>query len=55
MPASLPDAAKPKAFRLRWPTGMPQVIALLVVLFVDSIVANNFSRFISKMDVCLAV
>lgn len=39
---SLPDANPSKTSRLRWPTGMPQIVALVVVLLVDSVVANNF-------------
>lgn len=35
MPQSLPDTTTPKR-RFRWPTGMPQLVALLLVLLVDS-------------------
>ncbi|MDU7481140.1 MAG: galactofuranose ABC transporter, ATP-binding protein YtfT [Hafnia alvei] len=42
MSGSLPDANPSKTSRLRWPTGMPQIVALVVVLLVDSVVANNF-------------
>ncbi len=34
MPQSLPDTTTPKR-RFRWPTGMPQLVALLLVLLVD--------------------
>ena len=33
MPQSLPDTTPPKR-RFRWPTGMPQLAALLLVLLV---------------------
>ncbi|XNM61612.1 hypothetical protein ACLK1T_08825 [Escherichia coli] len=39
MPQSLPDTTTPKR-RFRWPTGMPQLVALLLVLLVDSLVAR---------------
>lgn len=38
MPQSLPDTTPPKR-RFHWPTGMPQLAALLLVLLVDSLVA----------------
>ena len=41
MPQSLPDTTPPKR-RFRWPTGMPQLAALLLVLLVDSLVAPHF-------------
>ncbi|EFW50896.1 putative sugar ABC transport system, permease protein YtfT [Shigella dysenteriae CDC 74-1112] len=41
MPQSLPDTTTPKR-RFRWPTGMPQLVALLLVLLVDSLVAPRF-------------
>lgn len=41
MPQSLPDTTPPKR-RFRWPTGMPQLAALLLVLLVDSPVAPHF-------------
>ena len=41
MPQSLPDTTTPKR-RFRWPTGMPQLAALLLVLLVDSLVAPHF-------------
>ena len=41
MPQSLPDTTPPKR-RFRWPTGMPQLVALLLVLLVDSLVAPHF-------------
>ena len=34
MPQSLPDTTTPKR-RFRWPTGMPQLVALLLVLLVE--------------------
>lgn len=41
MPQSLPDTTTAKR-RFRWPTGMPQLVALLLVLLVDSLVAPHF-------------
>lgn len=43
MPRSLPqtDAEKPKR-NFRWPPGIPQLVALVLVLLVDSLVANHF-------------
>ena len=41
MPQSLPDTTPPKR-RFRWPTGMSQLVALLLVLLVDSLVAPHF-------------
>ncbi|WHP30872.1 ABC transporter permease [Trabulsiella odontotermitis] len=45
MPQSLPqtDAAKR---RFRWPTGMPQLAALILVLVVDSLVAPHFFQVV---------
>ncbi|UYF57950.1 ABC transporter permease [Citrobacter amalonaticus] len=45
MPQSLPQTTPPKR-RFRWPTGMPQLIALLLVLLVDSLVAPHFYQII---------
>ena len=43
MSRSLPqtDAEKPKR-SFRWPPGIPQLVALVLVLLVDSLVANHF-------------
>ena len=41
MSGQTPSLAKPAAPR-RWPGGMPQLAALVVVLLIDFIVANNF-------------
>ncbi|EAB9749300.1 ABC transporter permease [Salmonella enterica subsp. salamae] len=41
MPQSLPQAAASKR-RFRWPTGLPQLAALLLVLLADSVVAPHF-------------
>lgn len=43
MPQSLPQSNPPKR-RFRWPKGMPQLVALLLVLLVDSPVAPHFYR-----------
>lgn len=41
MPRTVPQSGQPKR-RLSWPKGMPQIIALLLVLAVDSLVAPHF-------------
>lgn len=41
MPQSLPDTTPPKR-RFRWPTGMPQLAALLLVLLVDNFGGPTF-------------
>lgn len=41
MPQSLPDTT-PSKRRFRWPTGMPQLAALFLVLLIDSLVAPHF-------------
>lgn len=41
MPRSVPQTAKPER-RFRWPPGMPQICALILVLLVDSLVAPHF-------------
>ena len=41
MPQSLPQS-NPSKRRFRWPKGMPQLVALLLVLLVDSLVAPHF-------------
>ncbi len=51
MPQSLPDTTPPKR-RFRWPTGMPQLAALLLVLLVDSLVAPHFWQVVLRMGVC---
>ena len=45
MPQSLPQSNPPKR-RFRWPKGMPQLVALLLVLLVDSLVAPHFYQVI---------
>lgn len=50
MPQSLPDTTPPKR-RFRWPTGMPQLAALLLVLLVDSTVAPHFWQVVLGMGV----
>lgn len=50
MPQSLPDTTPPKR-RFRWPTGMPQLAALLLVLLVDSLVPRISGRWCSRMGV----
>jgi len=45
MSRSLPHTGEPKR-RFNWPTGMPQIIALLLVLVVDSLVAPHFYQVI---------
>ncbi len=47
MPQSLPDTTPPKR-RFRWPTGMPQLAALLLVLLVDSLVAPHFWQVVLR-------
>ena len=39
--------------RFSWPTGTPQIVALLLVLLVDSPVAPHFSRSSCRMAGCL--
>ncbi|MGG8026173.1 ABC transporter permease [Klebsiella aerogenes] len=41
MPRTVPQSGQPKR-RFSWPIGMPQIIALLLVLAVDSLVAPHF-------------
>ncbi|MGG8293323.1 galactofuranose ABC transporter, ATP-binding protein YtfT [Klebsiella sp. 141130] len=41
MPRTVPQSGQPKR-RYSWPKGMPQIIALLLVLAVDSLVAPHF-------------
>ena len=41
MPRTVPQTDKP-ARRFRWPPGMPQIAALILVLLVDSLVAPHF-------------
>lgn len=41
MPRTVPQSGQPKR-RFSWPKGMPQIIALLLVLAVDSLVAPHF-------------
>ena len=45
MPQSLPQSTPPQR-RFRWPKGMPQLVALLLVLLVDSLVAPHFYQVI---------
>lgn len=45
MPQSLPRAGEPKR-HFSWPVGTPQIIALLLVLVVDSLVAPHFYQVI---------
>jgi len=45
MSRSLPQPGQPKR-RVSWPTGMPQIIALLLVLLVDSLVAPHFFQVV---------
>lgn len=51
MPQSLPDTTPPKR-RFRWPTGMPQLAALLLVLLVDSLVAPHFWQVVLQDGRC---
>lgn len=47
MPRSLPQAQASKPKRsFRWPPGIPQFIALLLILLVDSLVANHFFNIV---------
>lgn len=39
--------------RFTRPTGTPQIVALLLVLLVDSLVAPHFSRSSCRMAACL--
>nr|VUD35313.1 sugar ABC transport system [Raoultella sp. NCTC 9187] len=45
MPGSLPQTGQTKR-RFSWPKGMPQIIALLLVLAVDSLVAPHFFQIV---------
>ncbi|MFX4312837.1 ABC transporter permease, partial [Enterobacter sp. 63] len=45
MPRSLSQTGESKR-RFNWPTGTPQIIALLLVLVVDSLVAPHFFQII---------
>ncbi|MBL7634708.1 MULTISPECIES: galactofuranose ABC transporter, ATP-binding protein YtfT [Atlantibacter] len=45
MTRSVPDVGAPKR-RFRWPQGMPQLVALLLVLLVDSMVADHFFQIV---------
>jgi len=45
MPRSLPDTGAPKR-RLRFPPGMPQIAALMLVLLVDGLVADHFFQIV---------
>ncbi len=45
MPQSVPQTTPPKR-RFRWPTGMPQLAALILVLLVDSLVAPHFFQVV---------
>lgn len=45
MPQSVPKSGQPKR-RFNWPKGMPQIIALLLVLVVDSLVAPHFYQVV---------
>ncbi|WP_409049268.1 ABC transporter permease, partial [Enterobacter sp. R1(2018)] len=47
MSRSLPQTEAPKPKRsFRWPPGIPQLIALVLVLVVDSMVANHFFNIV---------
>ena len=48
MPQSLPQSNPPKR-RFHWPKGMPQLVALLLVLLVDSLVAPHFYKVILQV------
>lgn len=50
MPQSLPDTTPPKR-RFRWPTGMPQLAALLLVLLVDNWWPTHFWQVVLGMGV----
>lgn len=45
MPRTVPQSGQPKR-RFSWPKGMPQIIALLLVLAVDSLVAPHFFQIL---------
>lgn len=45
MPRSLPQTGATRR-RFTWPTGTPQIIALLLVLLIDSLVAPHFFQII---------
>ena len=45
MPQSLPQTGQPKR-RFKWPTGTPQLLALILVLVVDSLVAPHFFQIV---------
>ncbi|MFK3706076.1 galactofuranose ABC transporter, ATP-binding protein YtfT [Klebsiella sp. NPDC088457] len=45
MPRSLPQTGQPKR-RFTWPKGMPQLIALILVLVVDSLVSPHFFQIV---------
>ncbi|EPP2806459.1 galactofuranose ABC transporter, ATP-binding protein YtfT [Klebsiella aerogenes] len=45
MPRTVPQSGQPKR-RFSWPKGMPQIIALLLVLAVDSLVAPHFFQML---------
>ena len=45
MPQSVPKTGQPKR-RVNWPKGMPQIVALLLVLVVDSLVAPHFYQIV---------
>ena len=45
MPQSLPQTGQPKR-RFKWPTGTPQILALILVLVVDSLVAPHFFQIV---------
>lgn len=45
MPQSVPKTGQPKR-RVNWPKGMPQILALLLVLVVDSLVAPHFYQIV---------
>ncbi|HHG8773510.1 TPA: galactofuranose ABC transporter, ATP-binding protein YtfT [Raoultella planticola] len=45
MPRSLPQTGQPKR-RFTWPKGIPQIIALILVLVVDSLVSPHFFQIV---------
>ena len=45
MPQSLPQTGQPKR-HFKWPTGTPQLLALILVLVVDSLVAPHFFQIV---------
>ncbi len=53
MPQSVPKTGQPKR-RVNWPKGMPQILALLLVLVVDSLVAPISTRSCSRRGDCSA-